>query len=317
MLSHDVLVIQKVFSRWHLQILAVASRLSKTTVLDLDDWPSSSNHPRTLQNVASMMASSTAVAAGSRNLLEYALQHQPNSHLIPSCIRLQSYQPSRKPRGHDGLCLGWIGNGAHYQRDLIDILVPVMSGLAGERPLRFILVGGCGVARLQEAFRGIEGLELRILDEIDWSSETAAAEIISEFDVGLYPLNDNTVNRNKCAFKALEYMAMGVPVVASPVGANADVVSDGVDGYLPTSVRGWVESLKTLIDEPRRLQMGNAGRQKVVRRYPTSRAASDLARIILGSDNDVPSGLVGDVTGIESNRSLTERDGSEGPFHGQ
>jgi hypothetical protein len=76
---HDVIVFQKVFSRWHLQILAVASRLAKTTVLDLDDWPSSSNHPRTLQNAASMMASSTAVVAGSRKLLQFAREHQSNS----------------------------------------------------------------------------------------------------------------------------------------------------------------------------------------------------------------------------------------------
>jgi glycosyltransferase involved in cell wall biosynthesis len=173
------------------------------------------------------------------------------------------------------------------------------------------------VARLHEAFNGIESLELRILDGIDWSRETAAAEIISEFDVGLYPLNDNTVNRHKCAFKALEYMAMGVPVVASPVGANADIISDGVDGFLPSSGRGWIESLTMLTDEARRLQMGKAGRQKVVKHYPISEAARKLARIILGSDDVAPSGLMSDVTSMELDRLPAEQHGSEDPIRGE
>ena len=89
--------------------------------------------------------------------------------------------------------------------------------------------------------------------------------------VGVMPLADTPYNRGKCAFKLIQYMARAIPVVASPVGANRDVVREGVDGVFAVTDADWADHLMTLArDRDLRVRMGNAGRRRVEDAYSVS-----------------------------------------------
>src|SRR5208337_4799792 len=96
-----------------------------------------------------------------------------------------------------------------------------------------------------------------------WSLETEAAELVSS-DVGLSPLANNNFTRGKCGFKILQYQAAGLPVVASPVGVNTELVRDDVNGYHAATVTDWAEKLSALIkDTSLRTRMGQSAIQTV------------------------------------------------------
>ena len=87
-------------------------------------------------------------------------------------------------------------------------------------------------------------------------------------DIGIMPLTDTPWARGKCGYKLIQYMACGIPVIASPVGVNAELVEHGVNGFLASSDAEWAETLQTLLHDPDlRARMGEAGRRKVEREY--------------------------------------------------
>ena len=87
-------------------------------------------------------------------------------------------------------------------------------------------------------------------------------------DVGLMPLTDDVWTRGKCGFKALQYMALGIPAMASPVGVNTSIIDHGVNGFLCSSAAQWIAGLKELAGNPGlRQQMGRQGRKKIVDHY--------------------------------------------------
>lgn len=80
------------------------------------------------------------------------------------------------------------------------------------------------------------------------------------------PLSDTPCARGKCGYKLIQYMACGLPVIASPVGINADIVEDGVNGFLANTPNDWRYALTTLLRDPDlRARMGAAGRAKIER----------------------------------------------------
>ena len=116
------------------------------------------------------------------------------------------------------------------------------------------------------------------VEHVPWSDEAEAAAI-GGCDVGILPLPDDRWTRGKCAFKALQYMASGLPVVASPVGVNREVVVEGETGFLPRDDAQWAERLNRLLDDAAlRETMGRAGRERVEARYATSILAKQLAK---------------------------------------
>lgn len=261
--------------------MGLAKAIGKPTYLDLDDAPSRTRSSGTLNNVESMMRMADGVFVGNQNLFDYAKKHQSNVYLIPSGINLKHYHTSEKRKNSRPVCLGWIGNGAHYNRDLIDILTMPLRKLADKHPLKFKLVGASGVQELYEAFDAIPGLEIEFIDSIEWSDPHEVSRATQDFDIGLFPLLPNDFNQYKCGFKALEYMATGIPVVASPIAINSEIVSHGEDGLLATSETDWISALSQLIENPAlRRGMGQAGRRKIEVSFDVNKIAGRIKSII-------------------------------------
>lgn len=213
---------------------------------------------------------SDQVIAGNRYLESLARRLNPNVTMIPTPVDTDRYRP-RPPLGGPMPTIGWIGNpsSSRYLR----IFRTALQAVAARQPFRLLLVG----ASVADAnlFADLPHVEVR-----PWSLTTELRDL-SEFDIGLMPLGDDPWALGKCGFKAIQYMAMAIPPVCSPIGANLDIVADGVDGYLPTSSRRLEVDLERLIADPSlRAMVGSRARAKVESLYSVSANAPKLLSVL-------------------------------------
>ena len=212
-----------------------------------------------------VLAGAAAVTAGNHLLGQYARQYNSNTHYLPTVVDTERYLPHRASRS-DMFTVGWIGSPS--TAPYLSELVKPLSALGQEGAVRLIVIGS----------KAPPIPDVTVV-EIDWQ-EHSEVDLINSFDVGVMPLPDNDWARGKCAFKLIQYMACAVPVVASAVGANIDVVNDEC-GLLAATHQEWAEALRTLRDQPgKRTEMGQAGRERVVQYYSLHRNLPVLASII-------------------------------------
>jgi glycosyltransferase involved in cell wall biosynthesis len=115
---------------------------------------------------------------------------------------------------------------------------------------------------------------------VQWA-ENSEVDNISCCDVGIMPLQDTLWERGKCGYKLIQYMACALPVVASPIGVNTEIVTEGEHGYLAKTTAEWVVALDALLsDEALRRQMGNAGRATVEDRYCIQKTGPRMAELL-------------------------------------
>jgi glycosyltransferase involved in cell wall biosynthesis len=215
-----------------------------------------------------LMQRADLVIAGNHYIADYAQRAGARRvEVLPTVVDLERYKSfdDRSYGFHDGPpTVGWIG-----QRSTAEFLYPLAS-----------LFAGLGEKKLMH-FRAI-GIDSTLLGlplaSKPWSEQTEV-ESLNEFDIGIMPLRDGPFERGKCGYKLIQYMACGLPVVASPVGVNTTLVEHGVNGFLATSREEWEWALRTLSADPiLRRRMGKAGRAKVEREYSLQVAAPLLAR---------------------------------------
>lgn len=214
-----------------------------------------------------VMRNATLVTAGNSYLEDIAREGgaswivQIPTVLDPSHYRVASHRERRPVQ------IVWIGSSLNTR-----YLVPIAEALAhvcksGHAEL--IVVGGRPVE--------LSGVPARFEP---WS-EQGESELLAAADIGIMPLDNTEWARGKCAYKILQYMAAGLPVVASPIGVNATIVSNDV-GFLATSADEWTHSLSRLINDVElRDQMGRAGRSKVEREFSLSTWGPQLANLLV------------------------------------
>ena len=227
----------------------------------------SGKHPALMQGAA-------LVVVGNEYLAGFAREAgAPRVALVPTVIDLAGYPASRPKQVEDYVppCVGWIGQRA------------TASFLAPYAPL-FKRLSSDGLARFTAI--GIDAQSLGLpMSSIPWTEDTEVASIAS-FDIGIMPLVDEPFERGKCGYKLIQYMACGLPVVASPVGVNRQIVEHGVNGFLAETPEQWEEALQTLLaDAGLRQRMGQAGRQKVERQYCIQVTGSALSRLLIEAIN--------------------------------
>lgn len=253
------------------------SRLEAPIVYDFDDaiWqPNCSEGNRAFAvlkhptKVGTIIRLSRRVIAGNGYLRDYALQHNSQVSVIPTPVDTDRLYPV--PRvDRKRVTLGWIGS--HSSAPYLRMLDPVLPRLASRYDLRLKVVGGdyhCVLAQVSTH---------------EWRLNREVADLQS-FDIGLMPMPDNAWTRGKCAFKALQYMAVGIPVVCSPVGMNTEVVQDGDNGFHAESEEEWTEKLALLIENPGlREAMGQRGRAVVEERYSVKSNFPKLMQVLEGA----------------------------------
>ena len=213
-----------------------------------------------------VMANAAAVTAGNHVLAEYARQYNANTNYLPTVVDTTRYLPKTTSRGSPVFTVGWIGSPS-TSIYLSELIAP-LSAIGQEGAVRFIVIGGIAPK-----------IPNVTVVEHDWQEDTEL-DLINSFDVGVMPLPDDDWARGKCAFKLIQYMACAVPVIASPVGANIDVVNTEC-GLLASTSQEWLDALRLMRDQPTaRNNMGEAGRDRVVQHYSLHQNLPVLASVI-------------------------------------
>jgi len=187
------------------------------------------------------------VIAGNKYLAEHALRFSPSVEVLPTGLDTKAYRIEASPKNDDKIRLVWIGSKSTL-RYLAEIKPPLEQiGCHFDNVVLRIIC--------DEFFDlGNMPVEKRL-----WSEQTQVIDLVTS-DIGLAPLPDNRFTRGKCGFKVLQYAAVGLPVVSSPVGANAEHVKDGCTGFLAIENRQWIDKLTELIKNPQlRARMGKEG----------------------------------------------------------
>lgn len=203
--------------------------------------------------------------------------------ILPSVVDTERYQPpkttltqnSNSPLNlpsltlpsNSPLTIGWIG--APVTAPYLQHIQPALAEVCANGAARVVLVGAGNVS--------LPGVPL---ETRPWTEATEVADL-QQFDIGIMPLPDEPFERGKCGYKLIQYMACGLPVVASPVGVNQKIVEPGVNGFLATTNEEWVQALTNLQNHPElRTQMGEMGRTKVATEYSLQTNAPKLLYLL-------------------------------------
>jgi glycosyltransferase involved in cell wall biosynthesis len=256
------------------------SRMGKRPmVLDLDDATYVSYTSPTYGRLASrlkwfsktddLIRWAKVVTCGNQSIADYVSSAGARARVIPTVVDTERFRPQPAEIERDPLVLGWIGT--HSTLQYLETIFPALQDLAREHRFRLKIVGA---GKREIDLPGVE------VESLDWSMEREIEDFQS-FDIGLYPIASDKWAMGKSGFKAIQYMAVGIPYVASPVGACAEIGEPDVTHFLASTKDEWTEALgKLLADRELRKQMGQAGRRNALEHYTVAIQADKLAEAL-------------------------------------
>lgn len=225
--------------------------------------------------IDTVMKCSSCVVAGNKYIADKAKTAGASYiEVIPTVVDHVRYIPRVKST-NESMVIGWIGSPStqKYVLELRDILRNVCQ----KYEAKLYLIGANPQIALE--FQGID------VSVIAWSEEQEA-DLIQKMDIGIMPLPDGPWEKGKCGYKLIQYMACAVPVIASPVGVNVDIVSHSQCGLLASNTSEWEMALSRLLSNPsERHLFGSAGRYAVENIYSLKVQAPILSRVITKSAN--------------------------------
>lgn len=206
------------------------------------------------------------VLAGNAYLADYARRVNDRVTVVPTTIDTEKY--AFEERGSDDPpVIGWSGSYSTAQH--LDTIRPALQRLARSHRFRLRVIGAPGYR--------VEGVDV---EAMPWRAETEVADL-RRIDIGIMPLPDEPWSRGKCGLKALQYMALGIPTVCSPVGVNSEIIREGENGHLAATGDEWVEKLTLLLRSAElRGRLGRAGRATVEERYSAEGQAPRVFQVI-------------------------------------
>lgn len=240
--------------------------LSRKLVYDIDDmvflghssdankfWQSFKGKSKMLY----LMKCSDHVITCTPKLDEFVRQYNQNTTDISSTVDTESrYIPRNNYKNNQRITIGW--SGSHSTSKYLYLLADILKELAEKHDFRLLVMG-------DGSFK-IKGVNV---EAYEWS-ENIEINTLQQFDIGLYPLPDEEWVYGKSGLKAIQYMALGVPTVATALGANFRIIEQGVNGYLinPDDYKDWKTKLELLIVEPEnRKKLGLAARKTIAEKY--------------------------------------------------
>lgn len=204
---------------------------------------------------------------GNAYLRDYATRFNQNVIVIPTVVDADIF----RPRGMNvarPITIGWIGSPSNWP--YVRPLLSVIEAVCRETGAIFSVVGA-GLAANADRFTQMQTRP--------WREECEVVDL-QEMDIGIMPLPDEDWARGKSGYKLVQYMACGLPVIASPVGANRDIVVDGSSGILASSLDEWRLALEELVnDADLRRRIGAEGRRRAVQAYSLAAHAPRLVEV--------------------------------------
>lgn len=236
----------------------------KPVVFDFDDaiFHNYDHHPkRHIRRFLGLKLHATIGTAemafcGNNYLAEYARPLCSRIEMVPTIVDTTVFRPGPdKQLASLSKRIGWIGTPSTWNEYLLGML-PILYQITASSGGQIAVMGADSNAKPHP-----------YLEPVKWSEE-GEVPFLQSLDVGIMPLTDTAWSRGKCGYKLIQYMACGLPVVASPVGVNREIVEHGVNGFLAKTEAEWSNALITLLsDKELRRRMGLAGRKKVEQQY--------------------------------------------------
>ncbi|WP_019451249.1 glycosyltransferase family 4 protein [Cupriavidus sp. BIS7] len=236
-------------------------------VLDIDDaiWL---YNPLGAKTVGRLVSRAEMVLAGNQYLADWCSQFCENIRIIPTAIDTERFRPREQVK-RDGapFVVGWTGTSGNFR--FLEMIEPALSAFFRDVPTaRFLVVA--------DKRPHLPALPQDRIDFVPWSA-SAEHLLVQDMDVGLMPIDDTDLSRGKCSFKMLQYMAAGVPVVASPFGMNGEVFAAGDIGYAANTNADWIDALhRCQRDRELRIRQGQNGRGIIVSRFSTEVVANAI-----------------------------------------
>jgi len=194
------------------------------------------------------------ITAGNAYLAEFAKQYNPSVQIIPTTIDTEHYHNKTTDYDKEKLVIGWTGS--HTTIRYLNELVPALQQLEKKYDFTFTIISNKAPQ-----------LPLKSLKFVPWSKENEIEELL-KFSIGVMPLQEDQWSKGKCGFKALQYMSLGIPSVITPVGVNVEIVTNGVNGFTPSTPTDWIATLEKLItDKKLRKRLGQRGQDTVEKKY--------------------------------------------------
>ena len=238
-------------------------KISKRVVFDFDDAIFTTHRPQGIlkkiifdpKNIQRIIKRSDRIIVSNNYLAQYASKFNKDITLIPSCIELNEFENTGGERELNlKPVVGWIGGPSTHQ--YLKMLYPVFERLSNELEFNLKIVG-------------VENVAIKNVSLIckRWDMNSYVNDIQS-FDIGVMPLPDDEWTKGKAGYKLLQYMAAGIPSVASPVGVNCEIIQDGINGFLAANEDEWVEKLQNLLtSEKLRKRIGEQGKNSIKEKY--------------------------------------------------
>lgn len=217
-----------------------------------------------------LVAHADHVISSSPFLNEYCLglNWKDSCTYITSSVDVKRYVP-KQVAARTKVTIGWTGTFSSVV--YLDLLRPVFARLANRRDFRLVVIGN-----FEYRF---DGIDLRV---IRWTKEREIADL-QEFDVGVYPLPVDEWVLGKSGLKAIQYMAMGLPTVATRVGTTPMIIDHGVNGLLVQTEDEWVQALELLIDDRGlRQRLGAAARETAAQKYSIEAVREQYLHVLDG-----------------------------------
>ncbi len=226
---------------------------------------------------------SDIVLAGSHLLCDYALKFNDRVFLVPTSVDTELFKPIKGAKKNDKIIIGWVGGPSTIK--YLKLLEKPLEALGKKYSIELRVYG---VWLNKDKVPSFTNIKLKIVEE--WFEPEALSKEISKFDIGVMPLFDTEWEKGKCAYKALLYMAMGVPCICSPVGEITFIIQDGENGFLASNEKEWIEKTELLVNNPDIVEkIGLKGRKTIEEKYSLENNSRKLVRILtenFSSQND-------------------------------
>lgn len=196
------------------------------------------------------------IVVGNEYLKKYALQFNSNVSVIPTTIDLVNVH-NIETKHEEKVVIGWTGT--HTTAKYLTQITPIIEKLEKEFDFEFRVISNHHPE-----------LKLKSLRFVKWNKETEIQDL-AKINIGIMPMEDSDWSRGKCGFKGLQYMALNIPALISPVGVNTEIVEHGVNGFICDNPESWESTLRKLIsDIELRKEIGRKGNKTVQERYSVS-----------------------------------------------
>ncbi len=246
--------------------------LKKKIIYDFDDsvWVSTSSpanpfaaYIKCAWKVKYIAKWSYTISTGNQFLADFAKQYCNDVRIIPTVVNTNSKHNQIKNHDTLPLTIGWTGTFTNFVQ--LDIIISVIKQLQQNYDFTFLII-----ADKDPLYKEIKYVYK------PWDLNTEIEDLL-KMHIGVMPLGNTVLALGKCAFKAIQYMSLGIPAVVSNIGANKDVVKDGINGYCASNEQEWYNKLSYLLEHSeKRVELGKNARASIISNYSVESTKNDF-----------------------------------------